>query len=82
VKFLKVCIRTIWFHSILMLVEIEHSHQQFLVTIQASLQKNNPDKIVDPVFGLLGNTAAAGGQGNITVRRTSLVNKLPFKLTA
>ena len=33
----------------------EHSHQKFLTTVAASLAVNNPDKIVDPVFGLLGN---------------------------
>jgi hypothetical protein len=40
----------------------EHSHEQFLTTVRASLSKNNPDGITDPVFGLLGNAAAAGGQ--------------------
>lgn len=33
----------------------EHSHQKFLTTVTASLDLNNPDNIVDPVFGLLGN---------------------------
>lgn len=33
----------------------EHSHQKFLTTVAASLALNNPDKIADPVFGLLGN---------------------------
>lgn len=33
----------------------EHSHQKFLTTVAASLALNNPDNIVDPVFGLLGN---------------------------
>ncbi|KAJ7916386.1 hypothetical protein B0H13DRAFT_2449447 [Mycena leptocephala] len=37
----------------------EHSHQ-------ASLAKNNPNGIVDAVFGLLGNAAAAGGLGKLT----------------
>ena len=40
----------------------EHSHEQFLTTVRASLDVNNPAGIVDPVFGLLGNAAAAGGQ--------------------
>jgi hypothetical protein len=44
----------------------EHSHQQFLTTVQTNLQLNNPDKIVDAVFGLLGDAAAAAGQGSIT----------------
>ncbi|KAG9003705.1 hypothetical protein FRB93_010926 [Tulasnella sp. JGI-2019a] len=44
----------------------EHSHEQFLTSVRASLAKNNPDGISDPVFGLLGNAAAAGGQGKIT----------------
>ncbi|KAG8987227.1 hypothetical protein FRB94_002072, partial [Tulasnella sp. JGI-2019a] len=44
----------------------EHSHEQFLTSVRASLAKNNPDGISDPVFGLLGNAAAAAGQGKIT----------------
>ncbi|KAJ6557420.1 hypothetical protein DFH09DRAFT_922200 [Mycena vulgaris] len=44
----------------------EHSHQQFLTSVQTSLNKNNPDGIVDSVFGLLGNAAAAAGLGKIT----------------
>ena len=40
----------------------EHSHEQFLTTVRASLDINNPAGIVDPVFGLLGDAAAAGGQ--------------------
>ncbi len=43
----------------------EHSHEKFLTSVRASLNLNNPDKIADPVFGLLGNAAAAGGAGNI-----------------
>jgi hypothetical protein len=39
----------------------EHSHEVFLTSVRASLNKNNPNGIVDPVFGLLGNAAAAGG---------------------
>jgi hypothetical protein len=44
----------------------EHSHEQFLTTVRTSLQANNPAGIVDPVFGLLGDAAAAGGLGSIT----------------
>jgi hypothetical protein len=44
----------------------EHSHEQFLTTVRASLNLNNPANIEDPVFGLLGDAAAAGGQGSIT----------------
>ncbi|KAJ7288400.1 hypothetical protein C8J57DRAFT_1048371, partial [Mycena rebaudengoi] len=44
----------------------EHSHEQFLRSVQKSLNINNPDGIVDSVFGLLGNAAAAGGAGKIT----------------
>ncbi|KIJ53353.1 hypothetical protein M422DRAFT_242497 [Sphaerobolus stellatus SS14] len=44
----------------------EHSHEQFLTTVRASLNLNNPDQIVDPVFGLLGDAAAAQGLGKIT----------------
>ncbi|KAG7443027.1 uncharacterized protein BT62DRAFT_972783 [Guyanagaster necrorhizus] len=43
----------------------EHSHEQFLTTVGASLALNNPDNITDPVFGLLGNAAAIAGAGNI-----------------
>ncbi|KAJ7192786.1 hypothetical protein GGX14DRAFT_577784 [Mycena pura] len=44
----------------------EHSHQAILTAVQASLAKNNPNGIVDAVFGLLGNAAAAGGLGKLT----------------
>ncbi|KAL9113591.1 MAG: hypothetical protein Q9227_002329 [Pyrenula ochraceoflavens] len=43
----------------------EHSHEQFLTTVRASLQQNNPAQIQDPVFGLLGDGAAAAGAGSI-----------------
>ena len=33
----------------------EHSHEQFLTSVGASLDTNNPAGIVDPVFGLLGD---------------------------
>jgi hypothetical protein len=33
----------------------ELSHQAILTSVTKSLNLNNPDKIVDPVFGLLGN---------------------------
>ena len=46
----------------------EHSHEKFLTSVATSLNKNNPDEIVDPVFALLGNAAAAQGAGKITVR--------------
>ncbi|KAG8893392.1 hypothetical protein FRB99_001969, partial [Tulasnella sp. 403] len=44
----------------------EHSHEKFLTSVAASLSLNNPDGILDPVFGLLGNAAAAAGLGKIT----------------
>lgn len=44
----------------------EHSHEQFLTTVRTFISKNNPAGIVDPVFGLLGDKAAAGGLGKIT----------------
>ncbi|OBT68592.1 hypothetical protein VE03_01747 [Pseudogymnoascus sp. 23342-1-I1] len=44
----------------------EHSHNKFLDSVRTSLNLNNPDEIQDPVFGLLGNAAAAVGQGKIT----------------
>ncbi|GLB38483.1 hypothetical protein LshimejAT787_0503480 [Lyophyllum shimeji] len=43
----------------------EHSHEQFLTSLRKSLNLNNPDQIADPVFGLLGNAAAANGAGKI-----------------
>ena len=46
----------------------EHSHEAILRKVRDSLNLNNPDKIVDPVFSLLGDTAAAAGAGDITVR--------------
>ncbi|KIX95548.1 uncharacterized protein Z520_08668 [Fonsecaea multimorphosa CBS 102226] len=44
----------------------EHSHEKFLTTVDQFLNMDNPDGIVDAVFGLLGNAAAAGGQGDIS----------------
>ncbi|KAL7268789.1 hypothetical protein RUND412_008576 [Rhizina undulata] len=44
----------------------EHSHQKFLTTTNTALQLNNPDGIVDVVFGLLGDAAAVSGEGKIT----------------
>lgn len=43
----------------------EHSHNTFLASVRTSLAMDNPDNIQDPVFGLLGNAAAAAGQGSI-----------------
>lgn len=44
----------------------EHSHEKFLTSVRTSVNTNNPDGIVDPVFGLLGNAAAAAGLGQLT----------------
>ncbi|KAI4115811.1 MAG: hypothetical protein LQ345_003663 [Seirophora villosa] len=44
----------------------EHSHESFLASVRESLAASNPDNIQDPVFGLLGNGAAAAGQGSIS----------------
>ena len=44
----------------------EHSHEKFVRAVKASLDLNNPDGIVDSVFGLLGNAAGLAGQGSIT----------------
>lgn len=44
----------------------ELSHKSFQVIVQEFLQINNPLEIVDPVFGLLGNAAAAEGAGKVT----------------
>jgi len=44
----------------------ERSHEPFLTSVRASLALNNPDGFLDPVFGLLGNAAAAQGLGKLT----------------
>jgi hypothetical protein len=44
----------------------EHSHEKFITIVNTNLKLDNPDNIVDAVFGLLGNAAAAAGQGDIT----------------
>src|SRR6185437_11182760 len=44
----------------------EHSHNRFLDGVRVNLNINNPANIGDPVFGLLGNAAAAKGAGTIT----------------
>lgn len=44
----------------------EKSHNKYLESVRKSLNLDNPDKIVDPVFGLLGNGAAKEGAGAIT----------------
>jgi hypothetical protein len=44
----------------------EHSHNRFLDGVRVNLALNNPNQISDPVFGLLGNAAAAKGAGTIT----------------
>ncbi|KAF8861634.1 hypothetical protein BDZ45DRAFT_250052 [Acephala macrosclerotiorum] len=44
----------------------EHSHNRFLDGVRVNLALNNPAGIQDPVFGLLGNAAAAAGAGTIT----------------
>jgi hypothetical protein len=44
----------------------EHSHDRFLDGVRVNLALNNPNKIEDPVFGLLGDAAAAAGAGSIT----------------
>ncbi|ERF77145.1 hypothetical protein EPUS_09318 [Endocarpon pusillum Z07020] len=43
----------------------EHSHEQFITTVRASLNLNNPNGFGDPVFALLGNEAAAEGLGQL-----------------
>jgi hypothetical protein len=44
----------------------EQSHNKFLAGVRTSLNLDNPAGIQDPVFGLLGNAAAAAGAGTIT----------------
>jgi len=43
----------------------EQSHRGVILTTQTFLQLNNPLGIVDPVFGLLGDAAAADGAGDV-----------------
>lgn len=43
----------------------EHSHRDIVATTQTNLQLDNPLKITDAVFALLGNTAAAFGAPNV-----------------
>jgi hypothetical protein len=43
----------------------EQSHKKFLTKTQEMLLLDNPDNIVDTVFGLLGNAAASEGIGQI-----------------
>jgi len=44
----------------------EHSHNIVLASVRPMLALSNPNNIQDPVFGLLGNAAAAAGAGSIT----------------
>ncbi|KAK3690347.1 hypothetical protein B0T22DRAFT_404863 [Podospora appendiculata] len=44
----------------------EHSHEFILKLVQNSLVLNNPKKIQDSVFGLLGSAAAKAGAGLVT----------------
>lgn len=43
----------------------EHAHRNVNLKVNTALNLNNPDKIGDPIFGLLGAKAAAEGAGNI-----------------
>lgn len=44
----------------------EHSHAAIVRTVQKALVLDNPQEIVDAVFGLLGTQAAAAGKGKVT----------------
>ncbi|KAL1950230.1 hypothetical protein VTO73DRAFT_5354 [Trametes versicolor] len=44
----------------------EHSHEAILRAVRTTLNLNNPAKIQDPVFSLLGDAAAKAGAGTIT----------------
>ncbi|KAK5452351.1 hypothetical protein LTS15_007417 [Exophiala xenobiotica] len=44
----------------------EHSHNKFLDLVRVALQIDNPLNIQDPIFGLLGDAAAAAGAGDVT----------------
>jgi hypothetical protein len=43
----------------------EHSHENIIRLVNTNLQLNNPDKIQDSIFGLLGAAAGIKGAGNI-----------------
>lgn len=44
----------------------EHSHDLFVSITQEALLRNNPQKIKDAVFGLVGVQSAAAGAGSVT----------------
>ncbi|KAL5400898.1 hypothetical protein PMIN03_012000, partial [Paraphaeosphaeria minitans] len=44
----------------------EHAHRNVNLEVSKSLNVDNPDKIQDPIFGLLGAKAAAEGAGSIS----------------
>ncbi|KAM0319250.1 hypothetical protein ACHAPQ_010383 [Fusarium lateritium] len=44
----------------------EHSHDFVLTITKEMLNLDNPKEITDPVFGLLGDAAAAAGAGSVT----------------
>jgi len=44
----------------------EHSHNAVIATVRTLLTKNNPLKVQDPVFALLGDAAAKAGAGDVT----------------
>jgi hypothetical protein len=46
--------------------------------VQALLVLDNPDGIVDSVFGLLGNAAAANGAGQIAVMSHCVLTAFSF----
>lgn len=50
----------------------EHSHAQFITTVQSSLTQNNPDNIADPIFGLLGNAVGLRSPGGPPFTPTNL----------
>lgn len=53
-------------HIIKREVPQEHSHNIYLDIVREFLSLDNPKSIVDPVFGFLGNAAAAAGAGAVT----------------
>ena len=59
----------------------EHSHEKYLTSVRKLLALNNPDGIVDPVFGLLGNAAATNGLGKISVSLLSFVSLISYIFT-
>ncbi|KAK0663033.1 hypothetical protein QBC41DRAFT_340504 [Cercophora samala] len=54
----------------------EHSHEAVLRACNVALKLNNPNNILDCVFPLLGNAAAANGAGDIAADRLDCLQQI------